>query len=165
MDVLFTQIKECLARGLYFPALYTTLTLPDICGALGSENGKTSGDKYKAWFDEYVSQKYNGFVNGETCYFLRCSLLHQGTSIHPSGNYSRILFTLPNPQNNTFHNNVLNDALNLDLKIFCLDIISVADSWVAENKNTELFILNYDKFLRLYPFGISPYMAGMPLIS
>jgi hypothetical protein len=160
-----TQIKRGLDSNLYFLVLFSVLAIPDICGAIASENGKATKDKYKAWFDKYVAPKYNGFVSGENCYLFRCSLLHQGSSQHPGSNYKRVIFVEPSATTYIFHNNILNDALNIDVRIFCNDIISGAEEWLNENENTDLYKRNSDIFMRRYPNGLSPYIVGVPVIS
>ena len=123
MRDFLTQIKNGLDANLYLLSLFSALAIPDLCGAMSSENGEAGKKKYKAWFDKYVAPKYNGFLSGEDCYFFRCSLLHQGSSQHPKSNYKRVLFVEPSATTNVFHNNIMNDALNIDVRIFFNDII------------------------------------------
>lgn len=160
-----TQIKKGLDKNLYFLSLFSALAIPDLCGAMGSGSGETNAKKYKAWFDKYVALKYSGFLSGNDCYFFRCSLLHQGSSQHPNSSYKRVLFIEPSATTNIFHNNIMNDALNIDVKIFCNDIISGAEKWLKENENTGLYKKNYHKFMRRYPSGLPPYIVGVPVIS
>ncbi len=159
------QIKKGLETNLYFLSLFPTLVIPDICGALESENGEASPEKYKSWFNKYVARKYNGFLDGEDCYFFRCSLLHQGSSQHPKSTYSRVIFVEPSATKSILHNNVLNDALNIDVRIFCNDLIAGAEKWLEENENTNLYKKNYNKFMRRYPNGLLPYIEGISVIS
>ena len=165
MKDFLAQIKKGLDENLYFLSLFSTLAIPDLCGAMGSEKGEASPEKYKAWFDEHVAPKYNGFLSGNDCYFFRCSLLHQGSSQHPNNSYKRVLFVEPSATTNVFHNNIMNDALNIDVRIFCNDMITGAEEWLKENEETDLFKKNYDKFMRRYPNGLSPYIVGVPVIS
>lgn len=165
MRDFLTQIQKGLDSNLYFLALFSVLSIPDICGAMSSEDGEAKPDRYKKWFDDYVAVKYNGFVTGEDCYFFRCSLLHQGSSQHPKGNYKRVIFIEPSATTNILHNNILNDALNIDVKIFCNDIVSGVEKWLDENENTDLYKRNYDKFMRRYPNGLPPYIVGVSVIG
>ena len=165
MKDFLSQIKKALDINLYYVALCTSLMIPDICGAMGSANGKAHKSKYIEWFDKYVAPRYGGFFTGIDCYYYRCSVLHQGSSWHPKSTYSRILFVEPTATTNIFHNNILNDALNIDIRIFCNDIISGALVWLQQNESTELYKKNYNKFMRRYPNGLSPYISGMPVIG
>lgn len=165
MRDFLVQIKKGLDVNLYLLSLFSALAIPDICGAMGSENGEANAEKYKAWFDKYIAPKYNNFLNGEDCYYFRCSLLHQGSSQHNKSNYKRVLFVEPSAATNIFHNNIMNDALNIDVRIFCSDLISGAEKWLEENENTDLYKKNYDKFMRRYPNGLPPYIVGVPVIS
>ena len=165
MRDFLTQIKSGLDANLYLLSLFPALTIPDLCGAMSSKDGKANAEKYKTWFDKYVALKYNGFLSGNDCYFFRCSLLHQGSSQHPNNTYKRVLFVEPSTSTNVFHNNIMNDALNIDVRIFCNDIIEGAEKWLDENEGTELYKKNYDKFMRRYPNGLSPYIVAVPVIS
>ena len=162
---LLEQSKKGLDHNLYYLSLFTVLALPDICGAINSKNGKANKDKYVQWFDKYVAEKYYGFLNGEDCYHFRCSLLHQGSSQHTKSNYSRVLFIEPTATTNVLHCNILNDALNIDVHIFCNDIVEGAEAWLREVEKTELYERNYNKFMRRYPHGLSSYIGGVPVIG
>lgn len=159
------QIRQALAMNLYYVALIASLTVPDICGAIGSANGKATKSKYIDWFDRYVASKYVGTLTGEDCYYYRCSALHQGSSQHPHSTYSRIIFVEPSATTNIFHCNILNDALNIDVRIFCNDIVSGAMDWLKQYETTKRYERNYSKFMRRYPSGLSPYIVGVPIIS
>ena len=163
MKDLLEQVERGLQSNLYYLSLFAALTIPDICAALSSADGETTGPKYMAWFDKYVAPRYKGTVNGQICWFYRCSVLHQGSSQHPKSPYKRIIFL--EPSGNILHNNILNDALNIDVRIFCADIVAGARAWLAENENTETFQANYPKFIHRHANGIAPYIVGAPVIG
>jgi len=129
MDRLFHEIVIAVNQGLYFLALIATLYAPDMCAGLEKPDGRTSGPLYIAWFDRWVAAKYGGRFTGTDCYGLRCSLLHEGRAQPRQGLYARAIFVEPSPIG-VFHNNVLNDALNLDIPIFCRDMIEGAQRWL-----------------------------------
>lgn len=149
---------------MYYLALYTTLTLPDICSALSSADGKTSGKKYINWYNNFAQDKCCSHLDGIACYKFRCSMLHQGTTQETEIGYSRILFLEPT-NTNSFHDNILQDALNIDLNIFCLSMIEAVEEWLVQVKNNPSFIKNYQTFMRRYPNGLCPYINGTPVIS
>lgn len=93
------------------------------------------------------------------------SALHQGSSQNPRSTYSRILFVEPSATTNIFHNNILNAALNIDVRIFCNDIVSGALTWLQQNQNSQNYIQNYGKFMQRYPNGLAPYLVGVPVIG
>lgn len=163
MEDLLEQIERALQANLYYVALFTTLCIPDICAALSTPDGQTTGKLYERWFDQYVAPKCYGVIDGETCYYYRCSLLHQGTSQHPKNSYSRIIFL--EPSQHLMHCNTMNDALNIDVRRFCLDIIAGAREWLLTAKGTPTFQQNFSKFVRRHPQGLSPYIAGVPVIG
>jgi hypothetical protein len=169
MRELLRQIEIALNANLYYLAIFGALALPDICGAIDSQDGEATGAKYRAWFDKYVATKYTfsgkQLLTGDDCYRFRCSLLHQGSSQHPRSSYSRVLFVEPTATTNVFHCNVLNGALNLDVRIFSLDLVVSAQSWLDDVENTQQFQTNYDKFMHRYSQGLAPYIVGVPVIS
>ena len=165
MENLFEQIRKGLDNNLYYISLLAILAIPDICGAIDSENGKATKDKYIQWFDKYVAGKYHGFLNGEDCYYFKCSFLHQGNSKNPKSNYSRVLFVEPTATTNVFHCNIFNDALNINVRIFCSDIAEGVREWLAEVENTDLYKKNYGKFMMRHPNGLKPYIVGAPVIG
>ncbi len=165
MKDFLEQIEIGLKVNLYHLSLLAALTIPDICGAIGSENGLAHPDKYKDWFNKYIGHKYRGFLTAEDCYLFRCSLLHQGSSQHPKSGYSRVIFVEPSATTSVFHCNIMNDALNIDVRIFCNDIIEGAKAWLQQYEETELYKKNYDKFMHRYPNGLAPYIVGVPVIG
>ncbi|UBK36159.1 hypothetical protein [Clostridium perfringens] len=168
MEDFLKEIELALKHKLYFIALSSTLTLPDICGALGSENNKASGEKYKEWYDKYAFNKCSTRLDGHSCYKFRCSLLHQGSTIDSSyknkSNFSRILFLEPYG-NNFFHDNVINGALNLDINQFCLGMINAVKNWNDEVKDSDVFKKNYPNMIKRYQNGLSPFISGITVIS
>jgi hypothetical protein len=170
MDVHFDQIESALEQNLYYLALHSVLALPSICGAMESDNGKDSGNKYRAWFDKWVADKYfhpplgKITVTGGVCYSFRNGMLHQGRNNHKDLGFSKIAFTEPGSPI-SIHNSVMNDVLCLDLDRFCRDVINCARSWLASVKDEENFKSNYEYYLRRYPNGIPPVGQGFPMIG
>jgi len=169
MRDLLEQIERGLDQNLYYLALFAALSLPDICGALDSDDGEADRSKYISWFDEYVGDGYKSgtqaFLSGDDCYYFRCGILHQGSSHNPKSGYSRILFVEPGATTNVFHCNIMNDALNIDVRIFCKDIINGVRVWLGKVEGTTKFSSNMAKFIRRYPRGLSPYIGGIPVIG
>lgn len=162
---LLNEIQRALSVNLYYVALLTSLNIPDICGAMASTDGIANRSKYIDWFDKYVAPNYVGNLTGTDCWYFRCSAVHQGSSQNSRSTYSRVIFVEPSATTNIFHNNILNDALNLDVRVFCNDIISGALTWLQQNENTQTYIQNYSRFMRRYPNGLSPYIVGVSVKS
>src|SRR5439155_17534405 len=128
VDMITREMEGALDAGLYYLAVVLALTLPDICAALESVDGKSNGQRYAAWYDSWLGPHYPT-LTGTDLYRLRCAVVHQGRFGHPQMPYSRVLFALPNPQRHVIHNNIWNDALNLDAQIFCRDVLACVDRW------------------------------------
>ncbi len=165
MKEFFKQVGIAAESGLYFVALAGALIIPDICGALDSPDGQTTGTAYSKWFDTHAAQRFYGRLDGATCYRFRCSFLHQGTTQHPSSAYSRVMFIEPGATTNVIHMGVMDDALVIDVRLFCLDMVSAAEEWEQAAVGTEPYETNIKQRLRRYPDGLPPYIGGVPVIS
>ena len=164
MEIVLNEVEKAIKHEMYYLAVVMALTLPDICSALQSGNGLSTGEKYKEWYRNYLSQKYPRLTDSD-CWHLRCGVVHQGRCGHPNMQYSRVIFSVPNPQNNIFHNNILNDALNLDAVQFCHDIMEAVREWFKQNHTNPTVQLNIPHMVQYRPAGMAPYIVGMPVIS
>lgn len=59
----------------------------------------------------------------------------------------------------------MNDALNIDARIFCLDILAGGRAWLAAVEGSQTYLRNYDLFLKRHPEGLAPYVGGAPVIG
>jgi len=187
---LVDQLEQSLASGQYFLSLFTALTLPDIAAALDAPDGTANGQRYASWYDKWVRPQFAEAIlallppsmpaeereyvkqglkqpplDGDACYRFRCSLLHQGTTQHPKSPFSRIIFVEPHATTNTIHNCIMNDALCIDLQSFCREVIAGVRTWLNHVEKTELFKVNYEKFVRRHPEGLKPYIVGVPVVG
>src|SRR5258708_29341055 len=153
MDDIVAAIKQNLQTQNYYSALFLTLVIPSICGAIESDNGQDNREKYKDWYDRYIT---NSNLTGEDCYGLRCSLLHQGLTTPHKSSFSRVIFTIPNSQSNVFHENVFNDVLNLDIPLFCKNILSAVETWLEDMKDNENYNRNIQVTTKTHPNGLPP---------
>lgn len=128
MRDLLAQIKIGLDQNLYFLSLFSSLTIPDMCSAMGSKDGLANRDKYKKWFDDYMVKrspgKYGDGKNftADDCYYFRCAILHQGRSCHEKISYKRVLFIEPPLPTYQIHAcivgaNTKEKALLIDVKV------------------------------------------------
>jgi hypothetical protein len=164
MQDLLEQIRRASEARLYYVSLMSALALPDICAALEAPDGLATGATYETWFDQHVAPRYRGFLTGADCYLFRCSFLHQGRTQHPKGTYSRILFLEPGTSG-VMHNNIINDALNIDVRIFCEDLVSAVEAWLPQATKLPHFANNLSAFVTRHPGGLPPYITGIPVIA
>jgi hypothetical protein len=161
-NAFLEQIEKCVSQKLFFVAIMACLAIPDIGGAIDSDDGKAVQKSYEGWFNKYASPKYRGIgenrLTGKECYFLRCSMLHQGKSHHKAlKKYSDIIFS-EIPQTNSPVNPVFLSEINILLvepKTFCNNIIYAAYDWLEVVHNNELFKKNTDKFMTLFSLSFS----------
>jgi hypothetical protein len=169
MQDYFDQVRRAADANLYYVALAAALAIPDMCSAMETPDGKTTSALYRAWCDKWLSPKYKtshgDHLTGQDCYGLRCSMLHEGRFIPHQGGYSRVLFVEPGAGTFVAHNNVMDDALNIDVNIFVRDMVESATAWHGPAQQTREYKANYPRFMQRYPQGLPPYMVGLPVIA
>lgn len=171
MQYYFDQVRLAAKTKLYFLALAGALVIPDMCSGMETSDGRTNGVLYKAWVDEHLSSLFSvgptqsPSFSGEDCWGLRCSFLHQGRLTPHQGSYSKIIFVEPGASSNIFHNNVINDALNIDVPIFVSTMVDAAEKWLASAQEMSNFQSNSASYMQRYPNGLPPYIAGVPVIA
>jgi hypothetical protein len=166
MEDLLAEIEACVANGNFYLALFCTLALPDICGALEASDGVARGGRYVAWYDANMPAHYSALFAGSQCYAFRCSTLHQGKTTNPKLGYSRIIFVagseVASPE---MHLNVLNDALNLDLRAFSGDVVQSVRSWLTNSAANANVQANLAHFCRVRRNGLPGYIEGVDVLS
>ncbi len=63
------------------------------------------------------------------------------------------------------HNNVITDALNLDVTLFALGMIESAEDWLVSAEKTPQYEANLPRCMQRYPTGLRPYVGGMAIIA
>lgn len=172
MDTLISQTRTAMTSGLYYVSLMTALTVPDIAAALESADGRATGPNYVRWYDAWVRPRLrerrpreNPFT-GEACYQFRCSMLHQGSSIHPNSPYSRVIFIEPGAPNYQLHYCVIRgEALLIQIDEFVDEVLTGCEKWLSSVEGTEPFQSNVARFATRHPNGLPPYVLGVPVVG
>lgn len=149
---------------IYFIALTSALTIPDVCGALESETGVAKKEKYAAWFDTWVGPRYQNGFDGEYCCGLRNTMLHQGRLNPEKQKFSRVAFVEPGA-GVYMHGGTPNNILTIDLMTFVDDMTQGAIAWFEKTKNTQNFKNNYQYSMRRYAMGMEGVARGVPIIT
>lgn len=162
---LVQDIRKALENELYFVALSSALTLPDICGKAAYPNERSSRKRYIFWYEEEIG-KYEKdpndkenmpYLSGEVIYSLRCSLLHEG---NPNMNNDSLRtglpidhFSLVIEQAKSFEiysdssliTNFGNQNIrkySMNVRRICMILCNVAESYYKENRDK--FHFNYE---------------------
>ncbi|KUF07174.1 hypothetical protein [Leucobacter sp. G161] len=154
------DVRRALEAELWVPALFTALAGIDICSALSSDNGETSGAQYKRWVENRASDIG---LSAEDVYKLRCGMLHQGK--YQGKTYDRIVFSLPVPNNIVLHMNTFGETYNLDLRRFCESICRAIDHWWQQNETDEVVSRNYSETVQFRPDGAQYGFSGFPVLA
>ena len=154
---LLVEIEASLRSGLFRMALLASLTVPDMAGALDSEDGRATGDRYAHWFDAHAAPLFRSFgqqnLKGVDCYQYRCTLLHQGRPVGPRSRYPRTLFLLTKQDNVAWCGAFplgAGETILIDVPVFCRNIVKAAWDWLDEAEETERFRANSAECMELF---------------
>lgn len=161
---IIDEIKVCLNNNCYIAALYTVLTLPDICGR--AEYGKkiSNRKRYELWFDTFVGKNLiidknikHLNINGQIIWSLRNNALHEAI-YDINGKLQKINdfeFLIQNTNGATLSSNsyskidYMNDIENCSEKYLCINVVdlclricSATQKYYKENKNKFDFMKN-----------------------
>lgn len=162
---LVQDVRKALENELYFVALGSALTLPDICGKVAYPDELSSRKRYISWYDEEIGKYEKSpedkenmpYLSGDVIYSLRCSFLHEG---NPNVNSDSLKTDLPidhfslviekikpfdmysdsSSIANFGDKNIREYSMNV--RRVCMILCNVAESFYKENK--EKFHFNYE---------------------
>ena len=167
METMFQEIEAALSVRLYFLAILASLAIPDVCAALISSNGESSGKKYKAWYRANLAATYPRLTDVDF-WSLRCGLVHQGRFGHRDMQYDRVIFTFPDTAFQA-HNSPIQwpdiTYLMMDAPTFCRDVVVAGRKWFSDNENDPVVQKNLDRLVRLRLNGLPPRITGAPIIA
>lgn len=174
---LVQDIRKALENNLYFVALSSALTLPDICGNAAYPEESSSRRRYISWYDEEIGKYEKNpedkenmpYLSGEVIYSLRCSLLHEG---NPNMNNDSLRADLPidhfslviekakpfdiysdsSSISNFGDKNIREYSMNV--RRICMILCNVAESYYKENKDKFHFnyeIIDWDEVTSHFP--------------
>lgn len=172
IEYVLEDIRRAHEAGLYYVAVAVALSLPDVCAALEDDPHKPSkvGERYIRWFNANAADAFK-LLDAESCYRLRCGVLHEAKSQHRKLKYDRVLFLPPGSPFSgteviTSHNmRVDESALTLGTDHFCFSMIETVLTWYEFNKESPNVIANMPNLVRYRPEGLSPHIVGVPLIG
>ena len=166
---LIEAIESSIESRNYYGALFAALCAPDICGCLQSP---TDGSRvrYENWFRRYMLDKYSShigpsrqlhvFLSPSDCYALRCALLHEGreeiAEQRAREALDRFHFVEPPQGGGKVHLNQINSVLQLQVDIFCKEIVEAIRTWIADTKENADVQQRLRGMLRVYPTNQMP---------
>jgi hypothetical protein len=135
---LIDSVESSLISGNAYAALALSLALPDICGWI-TDPSSSSRRRYTDFFSEHLKQHYvlpaNGwmpervFLTADDFYSLRCAYLHEGRDDITEQRCQEVLTSfqfLAVPVGSMVHNNRNGSVLQLQIDIFCRQILAGA---------------------------------------
>lgn len=171
MDDLIKALESSIANKNWYGSLFVALSVPDICGYLESPTDRRSQPRYERWFEKYMLPKYSSYVGPDRtlrvflspsdCYALRCALLHEGREEITEQSARKILdrfhFIEP-PPNRQIHCNQIDNVLQLQVDIFCNDVLSGLREWLQDIQNVSNVKQRIGNILKVYPHNQIPGM-------
>ena len=171
MENIISSIELSIEEKNYYGALFVALSAPDICGYLETPKDGSQA-RYERWIEKYMLEKYSShvgpshklhvFLSPSDCYALRCALLHEGREEIIKQNareaLDRFHFIEP-PKSGSIHCNQINNILQLQVDIFCQDIINGLHAWINDTKSNTDIKQRLNDVLKVYPSNQVPGMS------
>jgi hypothetical protein len=63
------------------------------------------------------------------------------------------------------HSGTINGAVQIDLKMFCMQVITGVRQWLPTVESTEIYKANYEHFAKRHPMGLAPFVVDVPVIG
>lgn len=165
--IYWSELELCRSAGAYWALLHVTVCLPDICAALQSHNGRTNGNKYRAWCGRFLT---NPLLSANERWLMRCAVLHQGRSKLPVGSrYTGFSFSRPNAQRQVLHNEVEGTTLIQDVDVLSREVTTGVIDWMIKialspgTVEAEHVAKNLPRLIRVREFPL-PALAGSPIL-
>jgi len=132
-SLYFLELERCIRANCWWAALHLLVVLPDVCAALETREGRSTGVLYRNWCARYLT---NLPVSGDEFYELRCCVLHQGRLRVKRSKYSSYSLLYSDYLNEREHSlqrskseAVAKDDLMLDLPILAEELIAGVRRW------------------------------------
>jgi hypothetical protein len=162
---LLNEINAAAANGLPFLAVAMTVALPDICVSLLSDDGRSDGEKYKAWCRDNLPAEHFGYLTPADLYSMRCGVLHNGRFGDMRHNVARVIFRLPQPDGNNFVNCISNDAYFYSVVPFCGLFTDAVFRWADANRDHPRMVENLPRLMQYRYGGLPPYVGGETVLA
>ena len=130
------QVREhrCCEHRCYYSALHLLAAIPDVCGALASDDGVSTAQKYKGWCERHLPSDPR--MKPADWWKMRCALLHVGSSLPTDkrgeqSQYDSISFFTPEQPGRHREVSPGGSGKNISLNIADLanEMLTGLDSW------------------------------------
>lgn len=160
--------RECqaaLGAGLHQLALRGVLVLIDTCGALGAENGRSTGGHFQGWLSKFADMDDD---MTSRLWGLRCSVLHQGRAL-PDRHKIPIAFVEPKEGRSTIHlvETQVGDDIVLWLSLADLidHIVLAVEHWLLKRGDQNPVKTHLAHVAFVHRAGLRPHAVGLPVIA
>lgn len=165
---IIESVEKSLEHKIYFSSLATIFILLDLCSKIESPKEKSSRERYIKWIQKHleaVIQSDNYYLTAENIYYLRCSMLHEG-STNPTTQNNYLKYA--DKKVNDIVTGVFEDTgkkifavdqgeeyptLFIDIEYFCVKVNQGVRNWMETYKEK---INNAE----VYPFSIAVSIPG-----
>jgi hypothetical protein len=170
MEMILGEIERAVRSNFFYLAIALALTLPDICSALQTKNGKTNDGLYRKWIKKYLKEIPG--LSPSDCWSLRCGVIHEGNLKIKNEQKHRVIFTLPHSSGarmlggfTIVHQQEGVRALQVDAVQFCEEMIAGVRAWYKHLADDPVVLKNLPGLVRFRPYGMYPFNQGIGVIG
>lgn len=166
LERFIESIRLSLRSENWLAAIFMALAMPDICRSVERPvigRGEI-GHWYEDWVSRYIESKYIQGRFEETKFYahdfwlFRCSSLHSGLDANNKKRMMKFFFTPPPGNGSSVHLNFMGDRLNIQVDIFCEDMIAAVMHWLAEMGDDPEIAERIDSLIKVEKESFSPFI-------
>ncbi len=160
MRDLISALQKAIDTENWYAALFVALAIPDICSSLESPVERPSV-RYPRWFDNHKGGEYRSHLTGKDCYALRCSYLHNGSSVTEHQRIKEVVdkfsFSPSGSHLCSFGDVKVGSCddgksiCHLSVKVFSEDMITYAEKWLEGSGSEQEIQRRINDMLKINP--------------
>lgn len=165
MENLISSMMTACNAGNYYVALFTALTLPDICGRIEFPRTNGSQDRYIKWTETFlhklpgIGASYAKLMPASDMYALRCAVLHEGRSTVSDQHRAKklldyyIFISGSDTHLNLFDNFNGNNKVFLQVSVdrFCAELKQAVTNWQQSISNDSSKVATLSETIEIHP--------------
>ncbi len=163
----FSEMERCTNANCYWALVHLVVVLPDVCAALESTDGESTGSRYQDWCSRHLPPVPLSPLDR---WEMRCDILHQGRATASKGQYRTFSFLRhavdPSPHQRVTRKTSGNN-IALDPAQMAREVTGAVRHWFAELQKPQNAAVrqNVARHLRLVVRVKPKRLPGVPLFD
>lgn len=166
LGLILDELERCICCRLYYPAIMTALSVPEICASLEDEDDKFGSDAFIGWYDQWLKSYYPELPGGDL-WSLRNGLLHRGRYRHSRMMHKGgIQFNCGRADavDNCVFADANGDVFAIHAPTFIKKMARAVEAWYAAKGSDPVVIANLKRMVTNDPNG-GTFISGVEVLA